>query len=83
MYLRPIKEVEPTYTFILDDYGPSKIDCIKLVREFLGLGLKEAKDFVEDLPRPVREGVTEKAIDALRRAFAPTAARYRIVLEEQ
>ena len=42
-----------------------KIQVIKVVREITGLGLKEAKDLVEGVPKPVKEGASKEEADAL------------------
>jgi large subunit ribosomal protein L7/L12 len=44
---------------ILTGFGDKKIQVIKVVRELTGLGLKEAKDLVEGVPKPVKEGVSK------------------------
>jgi len=49
---------------ILADAGANKIQVLKLVRELTGLGLKEAKDLVDNAPKAVKEGVKpEEAAD--------------------
>ena len=40
-------------------FGDKKIQVIKVVRELTGLGLKEAKDLVEGVPKPVKEAVSK------------------------
>ncbi|MFP3038557.1 MAG: 50S ribosomal protein L7/L12 [Candidatus Hodgkinia cicadicola] len=51
---------EKLYEVVLMSFGQSKINVIKEVRLVLGLGLKEAKEFVESVPKTVKSGV-EKA----------------------
>jgi large subunit ribosomal protein L7/L12 len=46
-----------------------KIDVIKLVREVTGLGLSEARDFIEHLPQTVKEDVSSEEGRALNRRF--------------
>ena len=49
---------------ILADAGANKIAVLKLVREITGLGLKEAKDLVDNAPKAVKEGIKpEEAAD--------------------
>jgi large subunit ribosomal protein L7/L12 len=60
------EEVEEKTSFdvILVSAGDKKIPVLKVVREITGLGLKEAKDLVDNAPKPVKEGVTkEEAAD--------------------
>ena len=44
---------------MLTGFGEQKIQVIKVVRAITGLGLKEAKDMVEGIPKPVKEGVSK------------------------
>ena len=49
---------------ILESVGDNKINVLKEVRAITGLGLKEAKDLVDNVPKPVKEGVKkEEAAD--------------------
>jgi large subunit ribosomal protein L7/L12 len=51
-------EEEPTvFNVILKEHGSQKIGVIKEVRSLTGLGLKEAKDLVDNCPKPVKEGL--------------------------
>ena len=51
-------EEQTEFDVILAGAGAQKIQVIKVVREITGLGLKEAKDLVEGVPKPIREGVS-------------------------
>ena len=52
------------FNVILDDVGANKINVLKEVRAITGLGLKEAKDLVDNVPKPVKEGIKkEEAAD--------------------
>jgi large subunit ribosomal protein L7/L12 len=53
-------EEKTEFDVILTGFGDKKIQVIKVVREFTGLGLKEAKDLVEGVPKPVKEGVSKE-----------------------
>ena len=53
--------VEQTeFTVVLTAFGDQKIGVIKAVRAITGLGLKEAKDLVEGVPKPLKEGVSKE-----------------------
>lgn len=52
-------EEKVEFDAILTGFGDKKIQVIKVVRELTGLGLKEAKDLVEGVPKPVKEGVSK------------------------
>ncbi len=53
-------EEKAEFDVILTGFGDKKIQVIKVVRELTGLGLKEAKDLVEGVPKPVKEGVSKE-----------------------
>jgi large subunit ribosomal protein L7/L12 len=48
------------FDVILTGFGDKKINVIKVVRNITGLGLKEAKDLVEGVPKPLKEGVSKE-----------------------
>jgi large subunit ribosomal protein L7/L12 len=52
-------EEKTEFNVILTGFGDKKIQVIKVVRELTGLGLKEAKDLVEGVPKPVKEAVSK------------------------
>ena len=54
----PVEE-KTDFDVILTGFGDKKIQVIKVVRELTGLGLKEAKDLVEGVPKPVKEAVSK------------------------
>ncbi|AWB09900.1 LSU ribosomal protein L12P [Thermodesulfobium acidiphilum] len=58
----PQEEVEEQTEFdvILTDVGAKKIDVLKVVREITSLGLKEAKDLVDNVPKPIKEKVKKE-----------------------
>jgi len=53
-------EEKVEFDVILTGFGDKKIQVIKVVRELTGLGLKEAKDLVEGVPKPVKEGISKE-----------------------
>ena len=53
-------EEQTEFDLILTGFGDKKIQVIKVVRELTGLGLKEAKDLVEGVPKPVKEVVSKE-----------------------
>ena len=53
------------FDVIIKSDGGKKIQVIKVVREVTGLGLKEAKDMVDNLPAKVKEGIGKDEADAL------------------
>jgi large subunit ribosomal protein L7/L12 len=55
-----------------------KINIIKVVREVTSLGLKEAKDLVESVPKPIKEGVPKAEAEAIRKKFDEVGAKVEI-----
>ncbi|WP_126424769.1 50S ribosomal protein L7/L12 [Brevibacillus marinus] len=54
------------FTVVLANAGASKINVIKVVREITGLGLKEAKDLVDNAPKPIKEGVSKEEAEQIK-----------------
>src|SRR5687768_5563945 len=52
------------FDVVLKEFGPKKIEVIKIVRELTALGLKEAKDLVEAAPKPVKEAISKDEANA-------------------
>ena len=52
-------EEKTEFDVVLNDFGGNKIAVIKEVRGITGLGLREAKELVESLPKPVKEGASK------------------------
>ena len=63
----PAAEEKTEFDVILTGFGANKIQVIKVVRELTGLGLKEAKDLVEGVPKPLKEGVAKKDADDMKK----------------
>jgi len=59
-------EAEQTeFQVVLTSPGDAKIGVIKVVREITGLGLKEAKDLVDQAPKPVKQGVNREEAETV------------------
>ena len=54
------------FTAILTSFGDKKIQVIKEVRAVTGLGLKEAKDLVDGVPKPIKEGVSKDEAEKIK-----------------
>ena len=63
----PAAEEKTEFDVILTGFGANKIQVIKVVRELTGLGLKEAKDLVEGVPKPVKEGIAKKDAEGMKK----------------
>lgn len=58
-------EEQTEFTVMLTNFGPSKVNVIKVVRAVTGLGLKEAKDLVDAAPKAVKEGVSKADAESI------------------
>ncbi|MEZ4655320.1 MAG: 50S ribosomal protein L7/L12 [Candidatus Eisenbacteria bacterium] len=76
----PAAEVEEKVNFdvILADVGAQKLQVIKVVREVTGLGLKEAKDLVDNAPKPIKEGTTKDDADSVKAKLEEAGAKVEI-----
>ena len=59
-------EEQDSFDIILSSFGDKKINVIKEVRAITGLGLKEAKDLVESVPQPIKEGAAKEEAEQLK-----------------
>ena len=72
-------EEQTEFDAILVDAGSEKIKVIKAVREVVaGLGLKEAKDFVESLPKALKEGMSKEEAEKVKAQFAEVGAKVEV-----
>ena len=67
-------EEKTSFDVILKEFGDKKIQVIKEVRALTGLGLKEAKDLVDNAPKPVKEGLSKDDADAARQQLEAVGA---------
>jgi len=76
----PAEEVveQTAFDVILTAAGDKKINVIKAVREVTTLGLKEAKDLVDNAPQPVKEGITKEEAQALKAKLEEQGASVEI-----
>ena len=65
-------------TVKLEDAGASKIQVIKVVKEVLGLGLKEAKDLVDAAPKDLKEGITGEEAEELKGKLEEAGAKVSV-----
>ncbi len=66
------------FTVMLTGAGDKKIQVIKVVRELTGLGLKEAKDLVDGVPKPVKEGVSKAEAEEIKKKLEEAGATVEI-----
>ena len=71
-------EEKTEFTVFLSSAGDKKINVIKEVRAFTGLGLKEAKDLVEAAPKEVKTGVPKKDAEEAKKKFEAAGAKVEL-----
>jgi large subunit ribosomal protein L7/L12 len=68
------EEAQDSFDVVLTGFGEKKINVIKEVRALTGLGLKEAKDLVEGVPKALKEGVNKEEADAVKKQLEDAGA---------
>ena len=71
-------EAKTDFDVVLVEAGSSKINVIKVVREITGLGLKEAKEVVDNAPKAVKEGVSKDDADAISKKLTEAGAEVEV-----
>ncbi len=71
-------EEQTEFDVILTSFGEKKIQVIKEVRAMTGLGLKEAKELVEGVPRAVKEGIEKGDAEKLKEQLEAVGAQFEI-----
>ena len=74
----PAVEEQTEFDVILTSVGANKIGVIKAVREVTSLGLKEAKDLVDNAPKPIKEAVTKEEAEGLKKKFSEAGATVEV-----
>jgi large subunit ribosomal protein L7/L12 len=71
-------EEQTEFDVILASAGASKINVIKVVRELTGLGLKEAKDIVDNAPKALKEKVSKEEAESMKAKLEEAGATVEI-----
>ena len=74
----PAAEEKTEFTIFLTSVGDKKINVIKEVRAFTGLGLKEAKDLVEAAPKEIKSGVAKKDAEEVKKKLEAAGAKVEL-----
>ena len=74
----PVAEEKTEFDAVLTVIGEKKIQVIKVVRELTSLGLKEAKDLVEGVPKAVKEGVSKEEAENVKKKLEEVGATVEI-----
>tara|TARA_B100001996_G_scaffold192193_1_gene147125 strand:+ start:432 stop:800 length:369 start_codon:yes stop_codon:yes gene_type:complete len=71
-------EEKSEFSVFLSSAGDKKINVIKEVRAFTGLGLKEAKDLVEAAPKEIKGGVAKKEAEEVKKKLEAAGAKVEL-----
>ena len=71
-------EEKTEFDVVLADAGSSKIGVIKVVREITGLGLKEAKEVVDNAPKTVKEGASKEEAEQIKEKLEAAGAKVEV-----
>ncbi len=72
------EEEKTEFDVILTTFGDKKIQVIKEVRAITGLGLKEAKTLVDEVPKPVKEGISKDDAEKIKSQLEEAGAQVEI-----
>ena len=71
-------EEKSEFDVILADAGAAKLNVVKVVKEITGLGLKEAKDIVDNAPKAIKEGASKEDAEAIKAKLEEAGAKVEI-----
>ena len=74
----PVEEEKTEFDVIYKAPGANKINVIKVVREITSLGLKEAKDLVDNPPKPVKEGISKEEAEEIKKKLIDAGAEVEV-----
>ena len=72
------EEEKTEFDVILTTFGDKKIQVIKEVRAITGLGLKDAKTLVDEVPKPVKEGISKEEAEKIKAQLEEAGAQAEI-----
>lgn len=71
-------EEKTEFDVVLADAGASKLGVVKVVKDIAGLGLKEAKDLVDNAPKTIKEGVSKDEAEEIKTKLEEAGAKVEI-----
>ena len=74
----PAEEEQTEFTAVLKSFGDKKIQVIKVVRALTGLGLKEAKDLVDNVPKPIKEAIPKDEAESIKQKIEEVGGEVEI-----
>jgi large subunit ribosomal protein L7/L12 len=72
------EEEKTEFDVVLLDHGTNKINVIKVVREITGLGLKEAKDLVDNPPKAIKEAASKEEAEEIKKKVEEAGAKVEL-----
>lgn len=72
------EEEKTEFDVVLVDHGANKIGVIKIVREITGLGLKEAKELVDNPPKPIKEAASKEEAEEIKKKVEEAGAKIEL-----
>lgn len=73
----PVEE-QTEFNVVMTSFGENKVNVIKVIRAITGLGLKEAKDMVEGVPAMVKEAISKKDAEDIKKQLEEAGAKVDI-----
>jgi large subunit ribosomal protein L7/L12 len=74
----PAPEEKTSFDVILKSPGGAKLQIVKLVKELTGLGLKEAKEVVDAVPKAVKEGCSKEEAESIKSQLEEAGAEVEL-----
>ena len=74
----PAAEEKTEFDVVLTGFGDKKLGVIKVIREITGLGLKEAKDLVDNAPKTVKEGLSKAEAEEMKAKLEEAGAKVEV-----
>jgi large subunit ribosomal protein L7/L12 len=71
-------EEQTEFDVVLNSAGNAKLQVVKLVKELTGLGLKEAKELVDSLPKPIKEAMPKEEAESLKSKLEDAGAEVEL-----
>ncbi len=73
-----VKEEKTQFDIILKEVGAEKIKVLREVRAITGLGLKEAKELIDSVPKPIKEGVSKEEAEEIKKKLEAVGAKVEL-----
>lgn len=68
-----------TFDVVLKGFGGTKLPVIKRIKDTIGLGLKEAKELVDNVPKPLKKGISKEEAESLKKHLEEVGAEVELI----